>query len=478
MQRLIAILILLSFLLSACQPQQTAVPVSGEPEGALPTASSTASPAPQTSTPQSPTDTPSPTVEPTAPPTETATVTPEPAGLIRVDTLEQEVYPFVENGRCSLAEAIIAANQKKQVDTCPPGGEASSIIALMPGTYPLTQIDTTPPQADWAFSTTGTGNALPAIVRTLTLRGNGAVLSRQDASEPFRILEVLSGTFTLEDITLQGGEVKPEDWGGAMLVQQASLVMDRVTVKDSIAENGGGVYFTYGALTVRNSTFTGNEALFSGGGLYAAETKAEITTSQFHDNIADGWGAGAYIEDAFITVSDCLFTGNRSSSRGGGINLQVVEAAVLRSQFYNNYASISGAGVSGRNYIYEDDIAEAEADPLEKLFQSSESIVQMATDIPGFTETLVAHPSGTFLPRKLVIEVHDSCFTGNTDSQPPGESAAAIAGLTSSENNYYGDPSGPGGMGNGSGDAVGGLVAFEPFLTEPPSYCDLSLAEK
>lgn len=476
MQRLFAILILLSFLLSACQPQQSLAPVSGEQEIPLQTASSTASPAPRTSTPQPPTGTPSPTVQPTTPPTET--FTPEPAGLIRVDTLEQEVYPFIENGRCSLAEAIIAANQKKQVDTCPPGGEEESVIELMPGTYPLTQIDATPQQVDWAYSTTGTGNALPAIVRTLTMRGNGAVLSRQEASEPFRILEVLYGTFTLEDITLQGGEVKPEDWGGAMLVQQASLVMDGVTVRDSIAENGGGVYFRYGALTVRNSVFTGNEALFSGGGLYAAETKAEITNSQFHDNIADGWGAGAFIEDAFITVSDCLFTGNRSNSRGGGINLQVVEASVLRSQFYNNYASISGAGVSGRNYIYEEDIAEAEADPLEKLLQSSPSTVQMATDIPGFTETLVAHPSGMFLPRKLIIEVHDSCFTGNTDSQPPAESSTAIAGLTASENNYFGHASGPSGMGNGSGDAVGGLVAFVPFLAEPPTHCDLSLAEK
>lgn len=476
MYRSFAILILLCMFLSACQPGP--VPTAIAQETAPPQVDSTESPIPSTNTPQPNTVTPSPTTLPTTPPTETATVTPEPAGLIRVDTLEQEVYPFVENGRCSLAEAIIAANQKKQVDTCPPGGETESVIELMPGTYPLTQIDATPQQVDWAYSTTGTGNALPAIVRTLTMRGNGAVLSRQDASEPFRILEVLYGTFTLEDITLQGGEVKPEDWGGAMLVQQASLVMDGVTVKDSIAENGGGVYFTYGALTVRNSTFTGNEALFSGGGLYAAEMKAEITNSQFHDNIADGWGAGAFIEDAFITVSDCLFTGNRSNSRGGGINLQVVEAAVLRSQFYNNYASISGAGVSGRNYLYEDDIAEAEADPVEKWLQSSESAVQMATDIPGFIETLVAHPSGMFVPRKLRIEVHDSCFSGNTDSQPPAESATGIAGRTSSENNYFGHPSGPSGMGDGSGDAVGGEVAFEPFLTEPPPHCDLSLAGK
>jgi predicted outer membrane repeat protein len=408
----------------------------------------------------------------------TATGTPSPEGLIRVDTLEQEVYPFVENNLCSLAEAIIAANLKKSVDSCPAGGEESSIIELMPGTYRLTRIDATPHQVDWAYSTTGTGNALPAIVRTLTLRGNSAVLSREDASEPFRILEVLYGTLTLENITLQGGEVREEDWGGAMLVANASLVMDGVTVKDSRAENGGGVQISNGGLVIRNSEFSGNTAFFSGGGLYADQVKAEITNSRFFDNKTDAWGAGAFIEHGDALVTDSLFTGNHSDSRGGGINLQVVNATVLRSQFYNNYAKTSGAGVSGRNYIYEDDIKKAEEDPMIVLMQS-DTYKQMATQFPGLRETLMAQPSGVFQQRDLSIEVHDSCFKGNTDlNNDPMDISTAIAGLTSSENNYYGDPSGPSGMGNGKGDAVGGLVTFEPYLTEPPAHCDLSLAEK
>ena len=39
----------------------------------------------------------------------TPTATPSPANVIFVDTLEQEVYPFIQNGKCSLAEAIMAA---------------------------------------------------------------------------------------------------------------------------------------------------------------------------------------------------------------------------------------------------------------------------------------------------------------------------------------------------------------------------------
>jgi predicted outer membrane repeat protein len=417
-----------------------------------------------------------PVMVPSVQPTETDT--PATGGLIKVDTLDQEVYPFIENQKCSLGEAIIAANQQKQVDTCPAGGTDQSVIELIPGTYLLPKIDATPQQVEWAYSTTGTGNAFPAIVRPLTMIGNGAVLSREGAREPFRIFEVIFGTFTLKNATLTGGEVKEKDWGGAILVENASLVLDGVTVKDSKAENGGGVYLSNGGLTIRNSTFSGNSALSFGGGLYGGQTKAEIRSSKFIDNKSDGYGAGVYVSDVFITVTESSFIGNRSGSRGGGINLEVANAKILRSQFYKNYADISGAGISGRNYLYAKDIADAEADPFEKMIQS-DTYVQMATQIPGFRQTLEAQPSGMYIQRKLDIQVHDSCFLGNANkSTDPADTSTAIAGRTSSENNYFGDPSGPGGMGEGKGETIGREVAFEPFLKTPPSYCDLSQAAK
>jgi len=40
--------------------------------------------------------------------------------------------------------------------------------------------------------------------------------------------------------------------------------------------------------------------------------------------------------------------------------------------------------------------------------------------------------------------------------------------------NWWGDPTGPGGAGNGAGDAVTGSVQYEPWLTEPVTLPDLS----
>jgi hypothetical protein len=129
-----------------------------------------------------PTETPS--------PIPTGTATPVPVGLIQVDTLEQEVYPFDENGQCSLAEAIFAANSGEAKDSCAAGEPGKSIIELMPGEYHLTQRDQTPPQVEWLVSVLSVGDAFPPILFPLTIHGNGAVLTRDDGAEPFRFFEV------------------------------------------------------------------------------------------------------------------------------------------------------------------------------------------------------------------------------------------------------------------------------------------------
>ena len=60
-----------------------------------------------------------------------------------------------------------------------------------------------------------------------------------------------------------------------------------------------------------------------------------------------------------------------------------------------------------------------------------------------------------------------SCIVGNGDtavfnSQPASQNAIG---------NWWGNASGPSGVGPGSGDSVGVNVAFDPWLTAPPSIC-------
>ena len=182
------------------------------------------------------------TEEPTAAPTATAL----PNNVIRVDTLEQEVYPFVENGKCSFAEAIIAANSGEPKDSCAAGVQGESVIELMPGEYHFTQPDGSPPQFEWLATIVEVGSALPPIVFPMTIRGNGATLIRDEGSQPFRFFElVINSTLAMSDITLQNGDAGEEDWGGAIYVSTASLNLNKVHFVGNRASDGGGIYLEH-----------------------------------------------------------------------------------------------------------------------------------------------------------------------------------------------------------------------------------------
>ena len=411
-------------------------------------------------------------------PTETVTPTLPPAGLIRVDTLEQEVYPFVENGKCSLGEAIFAANAGESKDTCAAGVQGESIIELMPGEYHFTLRDQTPPQEDWITSVVEVGSALPAIIYPLTIRGNGATLMRDDAAEPFRFFEIMLATFTLENITLQNGDVQ-DDWGGAIYSFNASMTLDRVRFVNNHADNGGGFYFTFGGLTVQDSEFTENQADFAGGAADIDSAKATFINTRFSGNTAESQGGGIRAGSTTLVIEDSLFLKNTSTtSRGGALYLEHVNLSVLRGQFYQNHADYHGGAIYVNNPV-TNGTTDEEGNPLDEIDQSS-TYLQMATLIPGYEATLEAHPSGIFQDFHEDIQIHDSCFANNTTNFPGDVNwTAAISALnTNAENNYWGDASGPSGMGPGAGDNIGKLILFEPFQTVRPEYCDPALSEQ
>ena len=463
MRSLCGYLFVFVLVLAACQgtPIATSGPVAQN------TATSTLVP-----TIEDPTETPSPTESAT----QTATV--PAAGLIQVDTLEQEVYPFVENGNCSLGEAIFAANAGEPKDSCAAGIKGGSTIELMPGEYRFTQRDQTPPQEEWIISVVEVGNSLPAIIYPLTIHGNGATLVREESAEPFRFFEVMLGKLTLENITLQNGNVM-EDWGGAIYAFNASMDLNQVRFVNNKADNGGGIYLTFGGLTVRESEFIGNQAGFGGGAIDIDSAKSTFINTKFTSNTADSQGGGIRAESTTLVIEDSFFLENTSTtSRGGALYLEHVNISVLRGQFYKNHADYHGGAIYINNPVTNGTVDE-EGNPLEAIDQSS-TYIQLATLIPGYEATLEAHPSGVFQDFHEDIQVHDSCFANNTTNFPgdPNWTAAISALNTNGQNNYWGNPSGPSGMGPGSGDNVGKRIVFEPFQTVRPEYCDPAYSEQ
>jgi predicted outer membrane repeat protein len=412
----------------------------------------------------------------------TVTSTSPAAGVIFVDTLEQEIYPFLQNGKCSLGEAIFAANVGMPKDSCPAGVVNHSIIELMPGDYHFTQRDHTPPQVEWMVSVVTMGDALPPIISSLTIHGNGARLIRDEAAEPFRFFELMFGTLTLQNLTLQGGDVQ-DDWGGAIYSMNSSITLDDVHFVNNRAENGGGIYFNLGALNISSSEFMDNHATQGGAAIFIDSSRSTIKATRFEGNSSDGNGGALYAETVTLVLTDDIFNKNRVTgdglgSRGGGLYLSHVNLNISRSQFYQNEAPMYGGAIALNNPELAGTDAD-EGDPIEQI-QQSPYTSDMFTSIPGFQSTLEAHPSGIFVDFHEDAQIHNSCFANNITINPqdPNWTSGLLGRASQAEDNYWGDPSGPSGMGPGSGDSVGKSLVFAPFLTQIPEYCDPILGQQ
>lgn len=348
---------------------------------------------------------PSVTVEPA-----TATSTALPNNVIRVDTFEQEVYPFVENGKCSLAEAIIAANSGERKDSCAAGIQGEAVIELMPGEYHFTQPDGSPPQFEWLTTIVEVGNALPPIVFPLTIQGNGATLIRAEGAPPFRFFElVVNSTLTMNDVTLQNGDVGEDDWGGAIFASMASLNLNRVRFVGNRASDGGGLYLTLSTLILTDSEFTENHAYSTGGGVHLDAAKGLVSNSRFVDNTTDTHGAALAADSTTLVIEDSLFLKNVNiGTSGGALFMEHVNVLITRSEFYQNQTDWTGGAI----YIMNPFLigaSDEEGNPLADLIRSA----------PDIQSTLDAHPSGLFLEAfRENGQIHDSCFANNIIVDP------------------------------------------------------------
>ena len=153
-----------------------------------------------------------------------------------------------------------------------------------------------------------------------------------------------SGDITnINDMTIKGGNVTS---GGAIESRDGELNLENVTISNSKAQNGGGIYLhtagelslvnceiktntatssgagikvgATGSLTISKSVISGNAATFYGGGVYNVGS-ATISDSTIKENTA-GAGAGIYAAGSGTFHADsCAILDNTANDHGGGI---------------------------------------------------------------------------------------------------------------------------------------------------------------
>ena len=291
-----------------------------------------------------------------------------PAAAADITVTSRVEAVVLNDGRCSLREAITAASTNAASGTapgeCASGETALDVVHLGAGTYTLT--------GD-ARDDANAGGDLDVIGGALELRGAGRDVTTISADRVDRVVDVVGpdAVVTISGLTLTDGRAPngtaselPEPGGGirsagTLTVRDSAIAGNRAgngapgdpagIAGGGSGAHGGGVYAT-GAIAVIGSRVTGNAAGDGGrgadavngggggaggdgGGINAGELTLERSTvagnragaggrggfgfaTRGGHGGGGGWGGGVFA--AVATITGTLLSGNEAGHGGGG----------------------------------------------------------------------------------------------------------------------------------------------------------------
>ena len=277
------------------------------------------------------------------------------AATIEVTTTKDEFGAGPK--KCSLREAIQAANTNAKFGGCPKGKGADRVV-LGKGTYRLTRVGSEPDNESGDLNIGGSITIAGKGPRATVVDGNGGELREG-------IFEVTAGRAKFAAMTIRRGWDADDYSGGAIdHTSPGNLVLDRVRIVGNFALSGGGVYHSNNASDVKitRSAFLGNEAENYGGGFYtAAVDDVTVRNSTFRDNEADyGYGGGLGITGGAgqTVIARSTFAANVSDYQyGGGLFIAVSGGARLtKSSVMDNVSGAYGEGYGGGIYANDTDL--------------------------------------------------------------------------------------------------------------------------
>ncbi|MYD08560.1 MAG: SH3 domain-containing protein, partial [Chloroflexi bacterium] len=216
---------------------------------------------------------------------------------------DKQVKPgeaIVVDGRCTLNDAITAANTDRQSGNCP-GGNGNDSIRLN--------------------TNVTLRSKLPSIESVVKIEGNNRTISGDNR---YRIFEIAAnGRLTILYLTLRHGKT---DRNGGAILNSGTLYVRSSELKNSHANQHGGAIFSSGDLTIRNSAFGNNTAGGSGGAIRNRGTLRVYGSSRFTSNIAEDRGGAIRDDGNTIILSDNTRFSNNSPQNCVGLDCGDVPA--------------------------------------------------------------------------------------------------------------------------------------------------------
>ena len=236
---------------------------------------------------------------------------------------------LVTDGHCSIREAIINANNDAATWLDCAAGSGADTIVLPAGT--ITFAIPNPPsspccvdsdqQAAWGDLD---------ILSSMTIIGDlaGTIIDGNQLDRIFDINPDVDGlpetptpSITVQILNLTMTNGRQNRSGAVRINARATVTIDRCTISNSTswADDGGGIYvFTDGALTLTNSTISGNHALIIAGGVRSDGTLSIVNstitgndTGEVFGNLGQGLMCGSP-----CSLRNSIVAGNGAAPRG------------------------------------------------------------------------------------------------------------------------------------------------------------------
>lgn len=208
------------------------------------------------------------------------------------------------------------------------------------------------PNCTYLFTTpTTSSEALPPITGKVTvIGGENTVIARSESAAMFRIFTVNNGaTLTVKNLQIKNGFTS--GLGGGIL-NDGTLTLERVTMTNNKAGNGGGFSTTSGATTsVLGSEFVLNTTTSVGGGAFINFGTTTASKSRFRENTSPINGGAINTQpNGTTTISSSDFSYNTSGGLGGTLsNLGILN--IDHSQIQENTGTSGGAIATGNSNV-------------------------------------------------------------------------------------------------------------------------------
>jgi hypothetical protein len=354
-----------------------------------------------------------------------------PAQVEMISVVSGEVA-ILENGKCSLAEAVYNANDTRfggqpYADCSPGNPNGADTITLPAGSvFELTEAYRNP---YYNFS-----SGVPTIASTVTIEGHGATIRRADTAPPLRLMSVADRAgLTVRDVTFENGA----EFGGAIYSYGDLIIRD----SDFVENLESAVWAKGGSLTISGGLFESNSG--RAGAVVAIGVPVEISGSQFLRNTALEWdGGGLTISGSGpAIVTNSVFNQNRAAGRGGGVSLGAGDGVTIRdSVITGNVSDKHGGGINAErtsltleSSVVSHNTAQPPYDMGGGVFQNGGELIIRDSSIHNNFGTGVVFQNGDS------ATIENTTISGNSGNWQPGGLAlfnvdAVVKGVTITAN--------------------------------------------